>query len=477
MATVRPARGVEAGTRRSVAKRPGRAYPGSDRSEVPLAGASRGGERPANSQILRIAAVSPGWDSDRAPRPPETRMSSLNSTTAGQAAALTADIGQGPTTAGQAAALATGVGPGVGLPRIAGAAHAVPGAIPQRELWSSFGDAHYKGNRVAQRIWEASGIETRHFAIDPRVEDTLDWSTEQRMQRYLPEAMPLGREAVAGALERSGLAASDVGLFAVASCTGYVTPGLDILLASELGMAPDVARLLIGHMGCYAAMPGLAAVADYVTARGRPAVLLCLELTSLHGQPPSPTVTETEQTYDDLMQIVAHSLFADAASAVALVPGTSRGPDVSVPGFEVLDFVVRTDGGSPEHMAWEITDLGFKMVLSPQVPDVLAAHVSDVVGELLGRNGLRAEEIAGWAVHPGGRRILEVVEEKLELPEEAMAASYGVLRDFGNCSSATVLLVLERLLGDPTITDDAPLVAMAFGPGLTLYAALLRRRA
>jgi predicted naringenin-chalcone synthase len=297
------------------------------------------------------------------------------------------------------------------------------------------------------------------------------------MRRYLPEAMPLGRAAVAGALERSGLDASDVGLFAVASCTGYVTPGLDILLAHELGMAPDVARLLIGHMGCYAAMPGLAAVSDYVTARGRPAVLLCLELTSLHGQPPSPTVSESGQTFDDVMQMVAHSLFADAAAAVVLVPGTSRGPDVSVPGFEVLDFVARTDSDSREHMAWDVTDLGFKMVLAPQVPDVLGEHVGDVVGELLGRNGVRTEDVGAWAVHPGGRRILEVVEERLELSEAAMASSYGVLRDFGNCSSATVLLVVERLLADPTIADDAPIVAMAFGPGLTLYAALLRRRA
>ena len=323
----------------------------------------------------------------------------------------------------------------------------MPGAIGQQELWSSFADAHYQGNRIAQRIWEASGIETRHFAIDPRVEDTLDWSTEQRMRRYLPEAMPLGVRP-SPARSSSGIAASDIGLFAVVSCTGYVTPGLDILLANELGMAPDAARLLIGHMGCYAAMPGLAAVSDYVTARGRPAVLLCLELTSLHGQPPSPTVTGREQTFDDVMQMVAHSLFADAAAAVVLVPGTSRGPDVSVPGFEVLDFVARTDEGPREHMAWDVTDLGFKMVLSPQVPDVLAAHVGGVVGELLGRNGLRTEDVGGWAVHPGGRRILEVVEEQLELPEQVMATSYGVLRDFGNCSSATVLLVVERLLAD-----------------------------
>jgi len=315
------------------------------------------------------------------------------------------------------------------------------------------------------------------MAIDPRVEDTMTWSTGQRMERYLPEAMPLGLAAVDEALERCGLDAADVGMFAVVSCTGYVTPGLDILLAQELGMAPDVARLLIGHMGCYAAMPGIAAVSDYVVARGRPAVLLCLELTSLHGQPPSPTVTADGQTYDDIMQMVAHSLFADAASAIVMLPGGSRGHDISVPGFEVQDFVTRTDSGSCDEMAWSITDHGFRMVLSPKVPDVLSAHVGDVVGELLGRNGLAPEDVAGWAVHPGGRRILEVVEEQLELPPEAMQASYGVLRDFGNCSSATVLLVIERLFDDESLAaDGAPVVAMAFGPGLTLYAALLRRR-
>jgi predicted naringenin-chalcone synthase len=116
------------------------------------------------------------------------------------------------------------------------------------------------------------------------------------------------------------------------------------------------------------------------------------------------------------------------------------------------------------------------MVLSPEVPDILGKHVAGVVGELLDRNGVHLDDVGGWAVHPGGRRILEVVAEKLELTADAMAPSFGVLRDFGNCSSATVLLVVERLFADGSIADDAPVVAMAFGPGLTLYTALLRRR-
>src|SRR4029434_4348626 len=108
-----------------------------------------------------------------------------------------------------------------------------------------------------------------------------------RMRRYLTEAMPLGKSAVCDALAAAGVAAADIGLFAVCSCTGYVTPGLDILLARDLAMAPDTQRLFIGHMGCYAALPGLGAATAFVSARGRPALLLCLELTSLHVQPPT----------------------------------------------------------------------------------------------------------------------------------------------------------------------------------------------
>jgi alkylresorcinol/alkylpyrone synthase len=376
-----------------------------------------------------------------------------------------------------APAVRTEVGPGLGLARVVGAGHAVPTAVDHQQLWDDFFDAHWAGNPLARKIWGMTGIETRHFVIDPRTEqDAVEWGTGARMRRYLDEAMPLGAQAIGQALEQSGIAAADVGLFAVVSCTGYVTPGLDILLAQELGMSPDVQRLLIGHMGCYAAMPGLAAASDYVQSRGRPAVLLCLELTSLHGQPATETIRSGDQTYDDVQQIVAHALFSDAASAVVIAPETAAGADVSLPGFEVRDFVARTDGASTEHMAWEVTDQGFKMMLSPQVPDVLKLHVEGVVSDLLGRNGLTLDDVAGWAVHPGGRRILEVVEEQLGLDERAMAPSYGVLRDYGNCSSATVLLVVEQLLADSSIAAGDHVVAMAFGPGLTLYASLLRRR-
>lgn len=341
---------------------------------------------------------------------------------------------------------------------IVGAACAVPPAMDQAQLWDGFFRHHYADDPLARRLWASSGVRTRHGVVNPITEDVSKWSTGARMRRYLAEALPLGKEAVGAALADAGLDATDVGLFVVASCTGYATPGVDILLARDLGMSPGVQRLMIGHMGCYAAIPALGAAADFVRARGRPAVVLCLELTSLHLQPRDPEVS--------VDQVVSHALFSDAASAVVLLPDSDRS------GLELLDVIARTDVSTSDHMTWDVTDRGFRMGLSPRVPHVLARHARPAINDLLAGAGLSIQDVAGWAVHPGGPRILDVVAESLELAAPAMAPSRAVLRDFGNCSSATVLMVLgsprERAPGDAV-------VAMAFGPGLTLYAALFRQ--
>jgi predicted naringenin-chalcone synthase len=334
---------------------------------------------------------------------------------------------------------------------VTGAGAALPAALDQDAVWENFFAQHYAGVRAARRIFAGAGVRTRHAVANPADEDVSGWGTGARMVRYIQEALPLGKQAVAGALDDAGLAPGEVGLFAVATCTGYATPGLDIRLAADLGMPAGLQRLLVGHMGCYAAIPGLAAVGDFVAARSRPAVLLCCELTSLHVQPAQA----------DLEQVVAHALFSDAAAAVVVEPGASRGR-------RLAGVVARTDHSTADHMTWDVTDLGFRLGLSPRVPDVLSRHVGDVVDELLSGAGLRAEDVAGWAVHPGGPRILDVVRDELGLREEQIAASRRVLAEHGNCSSATVLLVLQELAD-----VDGPVVAMAFGPGLTLYAALL----
>ena len=355
--------------------------------------------------------------------------------------------------------MVTGAGVTAG---IAGIGSAFPGRIEQQALWDGWFAAKYGDNRIAARAWSACRVETRHAAVDPRHEDVSTWTTGQRMERYAAEALPLGKEAISQALAEAGVDASDVGQFVVASCTGYVTPGPDLLLARDLGMPADVRRLVVGHMGCYAALPALAAAADYVRGHDRPAVVLCLELPSLHLQPLSPTAAHAIPTPADIEQVITHALFADAAAAVVLVPGAGR---------TLADVQARTDSDSIGHMSWHVTDLGFRMGLSPEVPDVLARHVGPAVDDLLGRHGLARSDVAGWAVHPGGPRILRVVEQALGLSAEALNSSYDVLREVGNCSSPTVLLVLERVLAT---APPGPIVMLAFGPGLTLYAGLLQ---
>lgn len=338
---------------------------------------------------------------------------------------------------------------------IAGSACAFPGQVDQDALWSDFFGPRLGNSPVAQRLFHAAGVRQRHAVADPLVQDVSEWSTGARMRRYAVEAPPLGKDAVSAALADANMDASDIGLFAVASCTGYATPGVDIRLAADLGMAADVQRLMIGHMGCYAAIPGLGAVADFVVARQRPALLLCLELTSLHAQP----------TTDDLSQVITHALFADAAAAVVLRPADH--------GTTVVDVGARTDHATGDHMTWDITDLGFRMGLSPQVPAVLGHHVRPMVDDLLDRHGLTVGDVGAWAVHPGGPRILDTVERELELPPHALDVSRTVLRERGNCSSATVLVILDELRRTGALSSGAPAVVMAFGPGLTLYVALL----
>jgi alkylresorcinol/alkylpyrone synthase len=341
---------------------------------------------------------------------------------------------------------------------VAGLGAAFPPSFEQAELWDEFFAEHYADSAVARKIWHNCGVEQRHGVADPRREDLRFGGTGHRMRRFLEAGLPLGRDAVATCLDDAGLDPSDVGLLTVVSCTGYGTPGIDIRLAAELGFDPGVQRLHIGHMGCYAALPGLMTTADAAAARGKVGVLLCLELTSLHVQPPS----------DEIEQVVAHALFSDAAVAAAVIPDPA--------GFEIVGAVARTDVEQAPLMTWDVTDLGFRMGLSPEVPRVLERHVGPVMQELLAAHGLTAADVRGWAVHPGGPAIVDVVQERLGLRDEDLRESRLVLAEHGNCSSGTVLLVLDRLRRERDLADGDPVVLMAFGPGLTLYAALIRFR-
>jgi len=352
---------------------------------------------------------------------------------------------------------------------VTGGASALPPAIDQEELFEAFFSGRFTSARLARAAFSAAGIRRRHAVVDPRVEDCSSWTTARRMDRFVEEALPLAKAAVADALAAARLEAGNVGLLAVVSCTGYATPGIDVLVARDLGLSPRARRLLIGHVGCHAALPGLAAVGDFVALHGEPAVLCCLELPSLHVQPAD----------DDPGQALVHALFGDAAAALVLEPGPAAARRKGVGGtgsLELLATAARSDLAEADQMTWTVTDRGFRMHLARHVPQAVGKALAPLLDELLAPYGLRPSDIDRWAVHPGGPRVLDTVADRLGLGEEALACSRSVLAEHGNCSSATVLLVLEALCAKEPPRRGEHVVLLAFGPGISLYGALLRGR-
>lgn len=355
--------------------------------------------------------------------------------------------------------------PASGTVRLRGVASAFPPVVDQKALLEGYFLPRASGSaaraRLVRAAFSVAGVRRRHTAVDPRREDVASWSTGERMARFIETALPLATGAVAAALERAEVRAERIGLLVVASCTGYATPGIDALVARALGCGPGTRRLLIGHAGCHAALVGLGAASDAVRARGEPAVVCCVELSSLHVQ---PDAIETSQ-------LAVHALFGDAAAAAVLSPGGA-----TEAGLELVASATDSLLANADLLTWAVTDRGFRMGLSPRLPEAVGKAVRPLTERLLATAGLQLGDVARWVVHPGGPRVLDAVEAGLGLGPEALAHSRAVLAERGNCSSATVLVVLEALLGtEPPVPGDH-VVLLAFGPGLTLEAALLRAR-
>jgi len=339
-----------------------------------------------------------------------------------------------------------------------------------QELWPYSEDqrrlltALYRRTGVAQRhtvLALADGAPLRAVRADQVVNGRplpgAVPTTAERLAAYAAEAGPLACRAGAAALRDAQLEPDRITHLVSVSCTGAAAPGLDLALVRGLELRTDVQRTHVGFMGCQGALAGLRVARAFTDADPEARVLLCAaELCSLHfyyGWDPE--------------KIVANALFADGAAA--LVAGRAAdGPDgtlhVTASGSRLLP-------DSEDAMTWTIGDHGFLMTLSSRVPQLIEAHLGAWLDGWLAGQRLRRADIASWAVHPGGPRILGAVEAALHLPREATAISRAVLAEHGNMSSPTVLFLLQRLRAE---RRPLPAVALGFGPGLVVEAALLR---
>ena len=348
-------------------------------------------------------------------------------------------------------------------------------------------------NRLAQRIigtaFDVSGIATRHTVLEE-----LSWEarpdepvffdiesgelrlpgTKARNEIYAVEATRLYLEAARAALAAcAGLEASDITHVVTVSCTGFYAPGPDFMLARDLGLNPGVERYHLGFMGCYASIPALRIAKQLCVADASAVVLVVsAELCTLHLR-----------SSNDPDTIVASSLFADGAAAGIV---SSRPAEPGEKAFDLDGFATRVTPVGEGDMAWKIGDHGFEMVLSNAIPAIIDDHITGALEPLFSTEPALAAALAAdtaseavehWAIHPGGRSILDKVESRLVLTEAQLVPARETLHDFGNMSSATVLFVLKHILESQAAVDGDRVAAMAFGPGLTVESALLTVRA
>jgi predicted naringenin-chalcone synthase len=321
-----------------------------------------------------------------------------------------------------------------------------------------------------ERLLNASGIEKRHTVIAdyglpreartffPKTDDFRpEPTTAARNQLFAREASRLAGVACEGLGD--GDWRSRVTHLITASCTGFTAPGFDIALVRSLGISPRVHRTHVGFMGCYAGFSTLKLANTICLAFPNALVLVVhVELCSLH--------VHFEPDADTL---IANSLFADGASA-ALV-GTSAHASIS-DGFplEIKGAGAFVLPNGEEDMTWSIGDTGFRMTLSPRVPFLLHKHLPDAFATFLKEQNADSDQVAHWAIHPGGPAILEKAIKALALQPSDVAIPRDILRTCGNMSSATIWFIFDRVRREP----KAGLVyACGFGPGLTLESALL----
>lgn len=293
-------------------------------------------------------------------------------------------------------------------------------------------------------------------------------TTSARMAAYEQYASALLEPACRNAVLAAGIQASDIRNLITVSCTGFCSPGIDHQLMTSLELNPNVQRTHVGFMGCHGMINGLR-TADQIVRASPDAIALvgAVELCSLH-----------QQYTDDPQQLVANALFADGAAGV-IVSHAERNDDSHPDNWEIVSTHSIWLPGTDRYMSWKISDHGFVMQLSPEVPEVLSQHLRSPVHEWLATHGLGINDIDHWAIHPGGPRILDACETAFSLSTSQMEDSRAILRQCGNMSSPTVIFILERIHRALSTVRNKTVhcLVIAFGPGLHAELLLLRKAA
>jgi predicted naringenin-chalcone synthase len=331
-------------------------------------------------------------------------------------------------------------------------------------------DAH--DERKLRALFRMTGIETRHSVIaDYGKVDGYDFysnnqnfepvpSTGARLFLYRQQALMLSIDAINHCLSKvNNVDKKSITHLIVVSCTGMYAPGLDIDLVKALGLPTNTQRLCINFMGCYAAFNALkqADIICHSDAKAK-VLVVCTELCSIHFQ---------KQNTDD--NLLANALFADGAAALLVETTPRKGLNL-----KPVSFYCDLAPEGEQDMAWTVGDLGFEMRLSAYVPDVIQRGIKSLTHSLLDKISNSLSDISYYAIHPGGKKILEVIEKELNLTKEQNKSAYEVLRNFGNMSSPTVLFVLQDVCKNLNGVDDQKkILSFAFGPGLTLESMVL----
>jgi len=320
---------------------------------------------------------------------------------------------------------------------------------------------------LLQRLADRSGIAQRWCAAatdnhpagfyamhSPSAPIAAPIGTAARMRLWAEAVRPMALAACRDALSSSGVDAQSVTHLVTASCTGFCAPGMDQWLIRDLDLSPSVRRTNIGFMGCHAAINAVASARDIARADPSARVLVCCgEVCSAHLH------------YGERVdQWIANTLFGDGAAAIVISASADNARSRAHAPATIIDTHSLIIEGSQDAMTWEIGDCGFMMGLSAEVPAIIERTLPKWVDAQLAVHGLARAAVAGWAIHPGGPRVIDSVVQALGLNADAGDASRSVLRDFGNMSSATLLFILERLSRSGTA---GPVVALAFGPGLS----------